>query len=72
VATNFWFGDYRDGKTTVRTETRIHSLGMKSRRRFHGYWSLVSGGVYLYMGSVLRGIARSAFRRSHERHVLAS
>jgi len=72
AVTNFWFGEYRDGKTTVRTETRIHSLGMKSRRRFHGYWSLASAGVYLYMGSVLRGIARSAFRRRREHHVLAA
>ena len=70
--TNFWFDDYREGKTTVRTETRIHSLGVKSRRRFHGYWSVVSLGVRIYMGSVLRGIARSAFRRRREHHVLAA
>ena len=70
--TNFWFDDYRDGKTVVCTETRIHSLGTKSRRRFHGYWSVVSAGVHLYMRSVLRGIARSAFRRRRERHVFAA
>ncbi|HXX19201.1 MAG TPA: flavodoxin domain-containing protein [Candidatus Acidoferrum sp.] len=70
--TNFWFDDYHDGKTLVRTETRIHSLGPKSRRRFHGYWSIVSVGVRLYMGSALRGIARSVFRRHREHHVLAA
>jgi len=70
--TNFWFDEYHDGKTLVRTETRIHSLGTKSRRRFHGYWSVVGLGVRLYMGSVLRGIARSAFRRRREHHVLAA
>ena len=70
--TSFWFDDFREGKTLVRTETRIHSLGVKSRRRFHGYWSIVSVGVRLYMGSVLRGIARSAFRRRREHRVLAA
>lgn len=72
VLTNFWFGEREGDKTTVRAETRIHSLGMKSRRKFHGYWSFVSAGVRLYMGSVLRGIARSAFRRHREHHVLAA
>lgn len=70
--TNFWFDGYREGKTVVRTETRIHSLGSKSRRKFHGYWSIVSLGVRLYMGSILRGIARSVFRRRREHHVLAA
>jgi menaquinone-dependent protoporphyrinogen oxidase len=69
--TNFWFDDYRNGKTMVRAETRIHSLGAKSRRRFHGYWSVVSPGVRLYMASVLRGIARTAFRHQHEHHAIA-
>ena len=72
AVTNFWFDDYRRGKTVVRTETRIHSLGTKSRRRFHGYWSIVSPGVRLYMGSTLRAIARSAFRRRREHHVITA
>jgi len=72
VVTNFWFDDYRHGKTVVRTETRIHSLGTKSRRRFHGYWSILSPGVRLYMGSTLRGIARSAFRQRRAHDVLAA
>jgi hypothetical protein len=72
VITNFWFDEYREGKTAVRTETRIHSLGPKSRRRFHGYWSVVSPGIRLYMGSTLRGIARAVFRRRREHHVLAA
>jgi len=72
AVTNFWFDDYRHGTTLVRTETRIHSFGTKARRRFHGYWSIVSPGVRLYMGSTLRGIARSAFRRRREDRVLAA
>ena len=72
AVTNFWFDDYRHGKTVVRTETRIHSLDVKSRRRFHRYWSIVSPGVRLYMGSVLRAIARSTFRRRREHHVLTA
>jgi len=72
AVTNFWFDDYRHGKTVVRTETRIHSLGTKSRRRFHGYWSIVSPGVRLYMGSTLRGIARSSFRRRREHRILVA
>jgi menaquinone-dependent protoporphyrinogen oxidase len=72
VVTNFWFDDCHEGKTLVRSETRIHSLGTKSRRRFHGYWSIVSLGVRLYMGSVLRGVARSVFRRHREQHILAA
>jgi menaquinone-dependent protoporphyrinogen oxidase len=72
VVTNFWFDAYHQGQTVVRTETRIHSLGTKSRRRFHAYWSIVSPGVRLYMASTLRGIARSALRQRRERHVLAA
>jgi len=72
VATNFWFDDCRHGKTVVRTETRIHSLGSKSRRRFHGYWSIVSPGVRLFMGSTLRGVARRVFRRRREGRLLAA
>ncbi len=70
--TNFWFDDYRDDRTILRTETRIHSLGTRARRRFHGYWTMASPGVRLYMGSVLRGIARSAVRRRQQHHPLAA
>ena len=70
--TNFWFDEYRDGRTTVRTETRVHSLGNKSRRRFHGYWSMMSLGIRIYLASVLRGVARSVFRHNREQHVLAA
>ena len=70
--TNFWFDDCHHGKTLVRTETRVHSLGAKSRRRFHGYWSIVSPGVRLYMASLLRGIARSALRQRRAHKVLAA
>ncbi len=70
--TNFWFDDYRDGKTVVRTETRIHSLGPVARRRFRWYWLAVSLGIRLYMHSVLRGIPRCVLRRRGEHHALAA
>jgi menaquinone-dependent protoporphyrinogen oxidase len=70
--TNFWFDESRDGKTLVRTETRIHSLGPDSRQSFRLYWDVVGLGVRLYMGSVLRGIRRSALRRRWHRRALAA
>ncbi len=72
VLTNFWFDEFSNGKTVVRTETRIHSLGPKSRRRFHGYWSVVSLGIRLYVRSVLQGIARAVFRRRLEQRAIAA
>jgi menaquinone-dependent protoporphyrinogen oxidase len=70
--TNFWFGDFRDGKTLVRTETRIHSLGPESRESFQLYWDVVGWGIRLYMGSVLRGIRRSVARRRWQHRAVAA
>ena len=70
--TSFWFDELRDGKTVVRTETRIHSLGHTSRRRFHAYWSIAGVGIRLYMASTLRGIARCASRQRRERRAVAA
>jgi len=60
--TNFWFDEFRNGKTVIRTETRIHSLGPQAQRRFRAYWIVVGLGIRLYMLSVLRGIRRAAAR----------
>lgn len=70
--TNFWFDEFRDGKTLVRTETRIHSLGPDSRENFAMYWGTVSLGVRLYMASVLRGIRRCAARRRWQHRAVAA
>ena len=64
TVTNFWFADYREGNTLLRTETRVHSLGPWARRSFALYWALVGFGVRLYMASVLRGIRKSAIRHA--------
>lgn len=69
--TNFWFGEFSGGRTLVRTETRIHSLGPDARKRFRRYWGAVGLGIRLYMRSVLRGIRRSAIRRWQHRAVAA-
>lgn len=64
--TNFWFDEFSEGKTLLRTETRVHSLGPHSRESFRLYWDVVGFGIRLYMASVLRGIRRSAARRHYE------
>jgi menaquinone-dependent protoporphyrinogen oxidase len=69
--TNFWFGDFRNGKTVIRTETRVHALGPEARRNFRLYWTIVGLGVRLYMRSVLRGIERSLHRRRWEHRPVA-
>jgi hypothetical protein len=72
VLTNFWFDEFRGGKTVVRTETRIHSLGTSAQRKFGWYWLVVSLGVRLYMRSVLSGIRRSVERKRWQGHVVAA
>jgi len=69
--TNFWFDDFRDGKTLVRTETRVHSLGPVARRRFRFYWTVAGAGIRLYMASMLRGIRKCAIRRRLEHRTVA-
>ncbi len=64
VLTNFWFDESRKGKTTVRTETRIHSLDPAAERRFNFYWFFAGLGIRLYMLSILRGIRKVASRTS--------
>jgi hypothetical protein len=58
VLTNFWFSEYHSGKTTIRTETRIHSLDPLARRKFSLCWAVVGIGIRLYMRSVLH-VARA-------------
>jgi len=70
--TNFWFDELHDGKTLVRTETRIHSMTWEAEQKFGLYWFVVSLGVRLYMRSVLRGIGRSLRRKRWERHAVAA
>lgn len=70
--TNFWFGEYHAGKTLVRTETRIHSLGPDARASFRLYWDVVGLGIHLYMASVLRGIRKSAARRRWPHRAIAA
>jgi menaquinone-dependent protoporphyrinogen oxidase len=70
--TNFWFDEFKDGRTLVRTETRIHSLGPGARENFAMYWGAVNLGVRLYMKSVLRGIRRCAIRRRWQHRAIAA
>ncbi|MGO9589898.1 MAG: flavodoxin domain-containing protein [Candidatus Acidiferrales bacterium] len=70
--TNFWFDEFKDGRTLVRTETRIHSLGPDARENFAMYWGTVSLGVRLYMKSILRGIRRSAARRRWQHRAIVA
>ena len=70
--TNFWFDEFRDGKTLVRTETRIHSLGPNARESFRMYWGVAGLGIRLYMASVLRGIRKSATRRRWQHRAIAA
>ena len=72
VLTNFWFDDSTQGKTVVRTETRIHSMSYEAERHFRLYWLAVSLGVRLYMRSVLHGIRRSLQHRRWEHRVVAA
>jgi menaquinone-dependent protoporphyrinogen oxidase len=70
--TNLWFDEFKDGKTLVRTETRIHSLGPDARKNFAMYWGTVGFGIRLYMKSVLRGIRRCAARRRWQHRAIAA
>lgn len=70
--TNFWFDETHEGKSIVRTETRIHATSRVAERKFRLYWLVVSLGVRLYMRSVLHGIRRSLRRRRWERRAVAA
>jgi menaquinone-dependent protoporphyrinogen oxidase len=72
VLTNFWFAEYHSGKTTIRTETRIHSLDPLARRKFRLYWSVVGIGIRLYMWSVLHGIRKAVLRGGCHENALAT
>ena len=70
--TNFWFDEFRDGKTVIRTETRIHSLGPAAQRSFRVYWFVVGLGIRLYMSSILRGVRRAAARGAWNPKIMAA
>jgi len=53
-----------DGRTVVRTETRIATTDEQARRRFGRYWRLIYPGSALIRMAWLRAIRRRAERNS--------
>ena len=50
-----------------RTETRVVTTDLESRRRFRRYWSMVSPGVVLIRHEMLRLVRQEAGRRLQQR-----
>jgi hypothetical protein len=59
-----------DGPTgsVFRTETRVTTTDLDSRRRFRRYWSLVSPGILLIRREMLRLVRQEAERRMRTQH----
>ncbi|MGZ3695271.1 MAG: flavodoxin domain-containing protein [Bdellovibrionota bacterium] len=55
--------------TTLHVEMRIHSTDAEARRRFYLYWTLLSPGIGLYMGSLLRAV--KSFAEMNAKHTKA-
>jgi len=50
----------RGSTCVVSTETRVHAMDPRTRRRFRGYWTLIYPGSALIRRMWLRGITRRA------------
>jgi hypothetical protein len=57
-----------DGRTRLRTETRVVATDPEARRKFRRYWFLVSPGIRMIRWLILRSVKREAERQ----HPLAS
>jgi len=60
-------GGQHDRYVIVSTETRIITLDMTSRQKFHRYWRLISPGSELIRTMLLRAIKRRAEKHSSNR-----